>query len=120
MIPIAGRREDAQVFARAFDEIDAALARGELVVIFPEGKLTPSGEVEAFRKGVEHILRRRPVPVIPVALRGLWGSMWSMARGRRGAMGRRRVEVVIGRALPPTVDAETLRARVRSLRAHHA
>jgi len=121
VIPIASRKEDPAVFARAFDEIDAALERGELVVIFPEGKLTATGEVDTFRRGVEHILRRRPVPVVPVALRGLWGSMWSMARGNwRRALRRREVEVVAGTALPPSVDASTLQQHVSRLRAGFA
>src|SRR3546814_14570837 len=70
---------------RAFDEIDAALADGGVVGIFPEGRLTTDGEIAAFKSGVERVLARaadagRPVPVVPMALRGMWASMWS----RRG------------------------------------
>jgi 1-acyl-sn-glycerol-3-phosphate acyltransferase len=43
-IPIAGAREDPALMQRAFDEIDAALAEGELVCIFPEGALTRTGD----------------------------------------------------------------------------
>lgn len=122
VIPITGRNEDPVRFAQAFEEIDAALANGELVVIFPEGRLTEDGEVGTFRRGVEHVLRRRPVPVVPMALRGLWGSVWSKGRGagaRRG-LRRRQVEVVGGRVLSPAVDAGTMRSHVARLRASWA
>ncbi len=52
-------------------------ATGSLVCIFPEGRLTPDGEVHEFRPGVLRILKETPVPVIPMALSGLWDSMFS-------------------------------------------
>ncbi len=80
-IPIAPAREDRGALEEAFDRIDAALAEGDVVCIFPEGKLTRTGEMNEFKKGVERILERRPVPVIPMALRGLWGSFFSRRDG---------------------------------------
>ncbi len=84
-IPIAPAREDPDALQKAFDRIDAELADGEVVCIFPEGKLTRDGEMNEFKRGVEKILERRPVPVIPMALRGLWGSFFSR-RGGKAAM----------------------------------
>jgi 1-acyl-sn-glycerol-3-phosphate acyltransferase len=81
-IPIAPGHEDPAALQRAFDRIDAELADGEIVCIFPEGKLTKHGEMNEFKKGVEKILERRPVPVIPMALRGLWGSFFSRREGK--------------------------------------
>jgi 1-acyl-sn-glycerol-3-phosphate acyltransferase len=81
-IPIAPAKEDANALQRAFDRIDAELADGEVVCIFPEGKLTRHGEMNEFKKGVEKILERRPVPVVPMALRGLWGSFFSHRDGK--------------------------------------
>jgi 1-acyl-sn-glycerol-3-phosphate acyltransferase len=81
-IPIAPAREDPEALQRAFDRIDAELADGEIVCICPEGKLTRDGEMNEFKKGVERILERRPVPVIPMALRGLWGSFFSRRDGK--------------------------------------
>ena len=66
---------------RAFDEVSAALREGELVGIFPEGQITDNGEICPFRPGVTRILERDPVPVIPLALRGLWGSFYSRKGG---------------------------------------
>ena len=76
-IPIAPAHEDAAMLARAYDACAQALAEGELVCIFPEGKLTRDGEINPFRHGVTQIIERTPVPVVPMALRGLWGSVFS-------------------------------------------
>jgi len=81
-IPIAPAREDPAALNQAFDRIDAELADGEVVCIFPEGKLTRDGEMNEFKRGVERILGRRPVPVVPMALRGLWGSFFSRRDGK--------------------------------------
>src|SRR5690606_25196389 len=120
-IPIAGAREDPELMQRAFDEIDAALAAGELVGIFPEGSLTKDGEIAPFKSGVERILARRPVPVVPLALRGLWASMWSPRASRLGRMRvprrfRARVELVAGARLRPEGEAREIELRVRELR----
>jgi 1-acyl-sn-glycerol-3-phosphate acyltransferase len=81
-IPIAPAREDPHALQSAFDRIDAELASGEIVCIFPEGKLTKDGEINEFKRGLEKILERRPVPVLPMALRGLWGSFFSRRAGK--------------------------------------
>jgi 1-acyl-sn-glycerol-3-phosphate acyltransferase len=121
-IPIAGRKEDPALLERAFDAIDRALAEGELVCIFPEGALSRDGEIAPFRSGVERILARRAVPVIPLALRGLWGSVFSR---RDSALGRARlprrfwsrIAVAVGQPLAPAqADAATLERQVRELR----
>lgn len=121
-IPIAGAKEDPELMRRAFDEIDAALADGELVGIFPEGALTKDGEIAAFKSGVEKILARRAVPVVPMALRGMWASMWSRRDGRLGRMRvprrfRAHVEVVATAPVPgAAATAASLEAQVRALR----
>jgi 1-acyl-sn-glycerol-3-phosphate acyltransferase len=121
-IPIAGARENPEMMRRAFDAVDAALAEGELVCIFPEGALTKDGEIAKFKSGVEKILERRAVPVLPMALRGMWASMWSRRDSRIGRMRvprrfRAHVEVVAGAPLEAgTATAETLEAQVRALR----
>jgi 1-acyl-sn-glycerol-3-phosphate acyltransferase len=121
-IPIAGYKEDPQVLQRAYDAIDEALLGGEVVCIFPEGSLTRDGEIATFRPGVEKILARRPVPVVSMALRGLWGSVWSrrdsmLHRARLPRRFRARVELVIDAPVAPDqTDAAALEVRVRELR----
>ena len=85
-IPIASKKEDESLMERAFDEVSAALQAGEVVGIFPEGTITQDGEMNEFKAGIQKILERNPVPVVPMALRGLWGSFFSRKGG--GAMSR--------------------------------
>ena len=120
-IPIAPAKEDAALMEAAFDAIDQALADGEVVVIFPEGALTRDGEIAAFKGGVERILARRPVPVVPMALRNMWGSMWSKRDSTLGRMRvprrlRARVEVIASAPLPSSSTAAGLETVVRQLR----
>ena len=126
-IPIAGARENPELMQRAFDEVDAVLAEGELVCIFPEGALTKDGNIAPFKSGVEKILERRAVPVVPMALKNMWGSMWSRrANAKEGsALDRMRVprrlrahvDVVAGEPVEgATATAELLEAKVRELR----
>ena len=117
-IPIAGRHEDIQIYEQAFARIAQYLKDGELVCIFPEGKLTADGEMNEFRGGVTRILEETPVPVIPMALQGLWGSFFSRDPNK-GFFHRiwSRVVLVAGGAV--SVDAatpQTLHEIVGSLR----
>lgn len=81
-IPIASAKESPETMEKAFDAVSQALEQGEAVLIFPEGRITQDGEMAPFRPGMERILARNPVPVMPVALRGLWGSFFSRAHGK--------------------------------------
>jgi len=76
-IPVASAKEDPETYRRAFEIVAAELRDGNLVCIFPEGQLTADGEVAEFRPGVMRILKETPVPVVPLALSGLWDSIFS-------------------------------------------
>jgi 1-acyl-sn-glycerol-3-phosphate acyltransferase len=120
-IPIAAAKEDAELLQAAFDQIDAELDAGNLVCIFPEGGITHDGEIQTFRPGVEKIVERRAVPVIPIALAGLWGSWFSRQQGGglRKIPGRlfARVEVRTGEVVNPAdATAGNLELVVRTLR----
>jgi 1-acyl-sn-glycerol-3-phosphate acyltransferase len=125
-IAIAPAKEDPGMLERANERIDAALDEGEMVCIFPEGRITDTGELYPFKKGIAHIVERNPVPVIPMALRGLWGSVFSRwggaafsrpieSRLRRGL--RSKLEFIVGEPVPPEqASPELLMQRVRELR----
>jgi 1-acyl-sn-glycerol-3-phosphate acyltransferase len=125
-IPIAGAKEDPVLMEKAFEEVSRELKDGNLVCIFPEGGLTRDGEIAKFRPGVERILKRDPVPVIPMALQGLWGSMFSRYDKSltRYLLPRRlwsRVGLMVGKTRPPeTATAAALEADVRALRGARA
>jgi len=121
-IPIAPAKDDPWLMEKAFVDIAHALHDGELVCIFPEGKLTRTGEMSEFRGGIAKIVERSKVPVIPMALRGLWGSVFSrdpsnvfersFARGWRS-----RLALAVGRPVPPQdVTPERLYEQVLALR----
>jgi 1-acyl-sn-glycerol-3-phosphate acyltransferase len=80
-IPIASAKEDPAMMDAAFAEVARALAAGDLVGIFPEGQITKDGELQPFRPGISRILAGNPVPVVPLALSGLWGSYFSRIDG---------------------------------------
>jgi len=121
VIAIAPRKEDPAMLERAMEAIDAALARGEKVLLWPEGAMTPDGEVGPFRPGVERIVARRPVPVVPIAIRGAWRSALSRNGGEPLTKLPRHLRLPIELALDPPVPPERvessrLRARVAILR----
>ena len=121
-IPIAPAHEDPVMLAKAYEACAAALADGELVCIFPEGKLTRDGEMNTFRHGITQILQRTPVPVVPMALRGLWGSVFSRHADahwprplRKGVMSR--LTLAVAEPLEPAAATpEALQAIVAELR----
>ncbi len=122
MIPIAPKKENPLLLERAYEEIDAALRAGDLVGIFPEGRITDNGDLYPFKPGITRILARTPVPVVPLALRGLWGSFFSRIDGR--AMSRparlrpwRKVALVGGAVVVPAeATPEFLQQTVQALR----
>jgi len=97
----------------------AALAAGELVCIFPEGDLTRMGNIQAFQRGMERIAAGLDVPVIPIHLGGLWGSVFSFAGGRLFAkwpqLRRYPVQISVGAPLPSNITAVEARQAVVEL-----
>ena len=121
-IPVESDRRDPGSVRRALEEVSRALRDGEVVMLFPEGRLTPDGEVHAFRRGLETILARDPVPVIPAGLAGLWGSWTSHCDGpalsKRPRRFRARVALHFGRPIPPRLARRALlEGQVRRLKA---
>jgi len=119
-VPIASQKEDPQVYEHAFATVARELAAEELVCIFPEGRLTTDGLIGPFRPGLMRILAQTPVPVVPIALSGLWGSVFSRQAGRFWAALLQsvssRIGITVGRAVPPEeVTPELLRERVMAL-----
>ncbi|MFB9146069.1 1-acyl-sn-glycerol-3-phosphate acyltransferase [Halomonas alkalicola] len=121
-IPVESERHDPGNVRRALHQVSRALRDGEVVMLFPEGRLTPDGEIHAFRRGLELILARDPVPVVPAGLSGLWGSWTSHADGPalsgRPRRFRARVALHFGEPLAPgRATRAVLERRVRELKA---
>ncbi len=121
-IPIAPAKEDPWTMEKSYIDIAKALHEGELVCIFPEGKLTATGDMNEFKGGIMKILERSPVPVFPMALRGLWGSF--LTRDKGNSFGRSfsrgpfsKLELVVGKSLQPSeVTPLVLQEKVKALR----
>ncbi len=118
--PIASKKEDPEILSAAYRRMHEILDEGEVLGIFPEGLITYDGSINPFRKGVEKLVRENPVPVVPVAICNLWGSMFS--RKDKGLKRRPRkfwqkIEVIIGTPIPADeVTSERIEAEVRKLR----
>lgn len=120
-IPIDSKSRNPDIYEAAFERIHEELDAGEVVCIFPEGKLTNDGEIDEFKAGIDKILARDPVPVVPMALKGLWGSFFSHKDGQALTTRPRRfwsrVELEVGDMIPPEqAAAQSLQVKVESLR----
>jgi len=121
-IPIASAKENEALLNAAYDKVAEALAAGELVAIFPEGRITDTGDLYPFKGGIKRIIERTPVPVVPLALKGLFGSFFSRSGGkamtrpfRRGLLSRIALEAAP--AVPAAaVTPESLQAQVLAMR----
>lgn len=120
-IPINSEGENPKQILIAFKQIEEALKKNQVVAIFPEGEITRNGEINKFKTGIERIVKRVPVPVIPVALQGLWGSVFSRRyKGFIRLIPKRlwlKVGIVFGEPVPPEqVSANLLKDYVKELR----
>ena len=121
VIPISSARLRPKVLGEAFERIKGYLEAGEVICIFPEGTITKTGELNKFRNGVEKMVEQTPVPVVPMALKGLWGGNFSRHKGgffnrfRRRPL-RSKIEVIVGEPIPPEqVKVEYLQERIIEL-----
>ena len=123
-IPICPKHEDPEVFEQAFASIKQVLDEGEVVCIFPEGKLTRDGEINPFKPGIERILQESPVPVVPMAMRGLWGSFFShhgkKILKRTASRFWSKIDFIVAPAVAPVdADAASLEQQVKQMRGEY-
>ena len=112
--------DNAKALIRSINAARDALRGGELLAIYPEGELTPTGRIEEFRHGFEKMVKGTNAPIVPIYIGNLWGSIFSNAEGKPGLrlprhLRPRRVTVRIGRPLPATATAQDVREAVLAL-----
>lgn len=116
-IPIAGAKENPEVFKECFVRIKNYLDEGEIVCIFPEGMITHDGVLNEFKSGIEHMAKLSPVPVIPIAINGVYGSVFS--RKHKIRIPRklfRKVNIEVGEPVPhDQVNRHVLYEKVKEL-----
>ena len=115
--------EDRKTYEETIREAAESLKNGELVMIFPEGRLSPNGEIGQFRRGVEKLLEIAPVPVFPMAIRGIWESFFSHGGGPALKSGfhirlrRRAIQLRVGAPLSPEgLSALIMQRKIEQLR----
>ena len=81
VIPISSELHPREML-HSLREATAALRSGEVVCIFAEGEITRIGQLLPFRRGMERIVKGVDAPIVPVALGGIWGSIFSFEGGR--------------------------------------
>ena len=117
-IPIA-ENDAPETIKTSLAAVVAALKAGEVVCLFPEGGMTRTGHVHGFKRGFELIARRAGVPITPVYMDGLWGSVFSFEGGRyffkRPKRIPRPLTVAFGRPLPPDSSSAEVRRAVMDL-----
>ena len=96
-----------------------ALTEGHTVCIFAEGSITPTGELLPFKRGLEKIVEGLDVPIVPMHLEGLWGSLFSLAGGRMAwkwaSQWRAPVTVSFGAWMPSESTADQVRQAIQDL-----
>lgn len=102
-IPILAAKDSVKV---ALEEVSEGLRNGDLIMIFPEGQITYTGNMGRFKFGIEWMLKNDQVPVYPIAIKGLWGSIFSRKYLRSKwpffpRSFRRSVRIKVGDAIPP-------------------
>jgi len=118
VIPISSQLNPREMI-QSLRTATQALHDGELVGIFPEGQMTRIGQMLPFRRGMERIIKGVDVPIIPVNLGGVWGSIFSFERGKFFWKLPRRipypVTVTFGAPMPATSEASEVRQKVQEL-----
>jgi len=117
-IPISSEQRPREMI-RSLQTASAAIQNGEVVCIFAEGQITRIGQMLPFRRGFERIMKDVDAPIVPVALDGLWGSIFSFEAGKFLWKWPRRVPLPItvnfGKPLPHTATPADVRQCVQDL-----
>jgi acyl-[acyl-carrier-protein]-phospholipid O-acyltransferase/long-chain-fatty-acid--[acyl-carrier-protein] ligase len=122
VIPVVptSRRGIVESLRRARSELEA----GEVVCIFAEGAISRTGHLLAFKRGFEKIVEGSSIPIIPVHLDQLWGSIFSFKQGRffwkRPRLLPYPVTVSFGAALPASASVQDVRQAVQELESEAA
>ena len=119
VIPIYSRYKDPEKYEEAFAKIKEAFDEGKTVCIFPEGQISRTGQLFRFRPGMERILQESSVPVLPIYIHGIWGSLLSFSKGRFFWKKPQRfpypITLAVGNPMPPETSAFEVRNQVAAL-----
>ncbi|MCU0427094.1 MAG: MFS transporter [Candidatus Kapabacteria bacterium] len=119
VIPIAPGKDVEESLVH----IRKALQNGDVVAIFPEGRISRNGQLANFKRGFERVVERlesaEPVHIVPFYLRGLWGTAFSYATRHQQQSGlqrgKRSITVAFGERMPPSSTAAQVKQSVTAL-----
>jgi acyl-[acyl-carrier-protein]-phospholipid O-acyltransferase/long-chain-fatty-acid--[acyl-carrier-protein] ligase len=118
LIPISSEQGPRKLI-RSLRAAGDVIRGGEVMCIFAEGQITRTGELLDFHRGFERIMKNVDAPIVPIALAGVWGSIFSFEGGKFFWKWPRkfpyRVTVRYGKPLPPTATSDEARAAVENL-----
>lgn len=118
MVHIDSRSNSPHSIGKSLKEVAAKLAAGEVVIMFPEGRLTRNGQMRPFFRGIETVCKwaKAPVTIVPAATWNIWGTLLSHKYGkmlwRWPEQFYRRIAVCFGNPLPGTSSVAEVRAAV--------
>ena len=85
------------------------LTHGKVLVLFPEGERSIDGTVKKFKKGAPILAQHLGVPIVPVAIKGVY-ELWPRGRSLNwdllGPWSRHRVRIAIGEPMSFTETAD--------------
>ena len=95
------------------------LEAGHIVCIFAEGAISRTGNMLPFKRGMEKIVEKLDVPIIPVHIDRLWGSIFSFEKGKFFWKWPKHlpypVTVSFGAPLPSNTPAHEVRQAIQEL-----
>jgi acyl-[acyl-carrier-protein]-phospholipid O-acyltransferase/long-chain-fatty-acid--[acyl-carrier-protein] ligase len=119
-IPVASTDSPREML-KSLEKAGEAASTGELTCIFAEGGISRTGNLLPFSRGLERVARRAGVPIVPIYLGRVWGSIFSFQGGKffykRPLKLPYPVTVAIGEPLPPDASAYQVRRAVQELSA---
>ncbi len=121
LIPVPAGKSTAAIRA-AIKEGQKILRDGHVLCIFPEGQLTNNGKMREFKRGYQKLVPEdMDVPVVPIHLGLVWGSIFSRFHGKvRPRLPRHLpypVNISIGKPLPPDISPWNARQAIIELSA---